>query len=227
VFSLFDKDGDFKLKMLDYRLYPDRNLLEESLRTIVKQEDKRGVKNSNFFQARSKLVDADGITEITVDQLINKYLSNPEICFIKGWPEFNDHTVVIKETNEVVTENKRSYDKIFGDMIELCLLDHKKCMNKFIKFKDGDHKLLQFIPEKTTEEQVTYESQPDKPVNRYKFYVHDLSSESATEEEMEWASSESVAAEVLKWIEKGYCVMHITRKGSDIKTRYSIDPLID
>jgi hypothetical protein len=53
---------------------------------------------------------------------------------------------------------------------------------KFIKFKDGDHKLLQFVPEKTTEEIVTYESQPDKPVNRYKFCVHELSSsESATE----------------------------------------------
>lgn len=44
--------------------------------------------------------------------------------------------------------------------------------NKFIKFKDGDHRLLQFIPDKTREELVTYESQPDKPVNRYKFYVH-------------------------------------------------------
>jgi hypothetical protein len=97
---------------------------------------------------------------------------------------------------------------------------------KFIKFKDGDHKLLQFIPEKTTEELITYESQPDKPVNRYKFYVHDLSSESATEE-MEWTASETVAADILKWIEKGYCAMHITREGSDLKTRYDIDPLID
>jgi hypothetical protein len=67
-------------------------------------------------------------------------------------------------------------------------LDQKasaKNTNKFIKFKDGDHKLLQFIPEKTTEEQVTYESQPDKPVNRYKFYVHDLGSDSAGEI-LEW-----------------------------------------
>jgi hypothetical protein len=92
---------------------------------------------------------------------------------------------------------------------------------KFIKFKDGDHKLLQFIPEKTTEEQVTYESQPDKPVNRYKFYVHDLGSDSAGEI-LEWTSSETVAAGILKWIEKGYCAMHITRKGSDLKTKYDI-----
>jgi hypothetical protein len=97
---------------------------------------------------------------------------------------------------------------------------------KFIKFKDGDHRLLQIIPDKTTEELVTYESQPDKPVNRFKFYVHDLSSESATEE-VEWTCSETVAADILKWIEKGYCAMHVTRKGSDLKTKYDIDPLID
>ena len=63
------------------------------------------------------------------------------------------------------------------------------------------HKLLQFVPEKATEELITYESQPDKPVNRYKFYVHDSGSESATEE-MEWTASETVAADILKWIEK-------------------------
>jgi hypothetical protein len=56
--------------------------------------------------------------------------------------------------------------------------------------------------------------------------VHDLSSESAGEV-LEWTTSETVAADILKWIEKGYCAMHITRKGSDLKTRYDIDPLID
>jgi hypothetical protein len=94
-------------------------------------------------------------------------------------------------------------------------------------FKDGDHKLLQFIPDKTTEEQVTYESQPDKPVNRYKFYVHDLGSSDSAGELLEWTASETVAAGILKWIEKGYCTMHITRKGSDLKTKYDIDPLIE
>jgi hypothetical protein len=43
----------------------------------------------------------------------------------------------------------------------------------------------------------------------------------------EWTASETVAADILKWIEKGYCAMHITRKGSDLKTRYDIDPLLD
>ena len=88
---------------------------------------------------------------------------------------------------------------------------------KFIKFKDGDHKLLQFIPDKTTEELITYESQPDKRINRYKFYVHYLGSSDSAGELLEWTASETIARE-FKWIEKGYCAMHITRKGSDLKT---------
>jgi hypothetical protein len=71
-----------------------------------------------------------------------------------------------------------------------------------------------------------FQSQPDKPVNRFKFYVHDLSSEAAGEI-LEWTTSETVAADILKWIEKGYCAMHITRIGSDLRTKYDIDPLID
>jgi hypothetical protein len=31
-------------------------------------------------------------SEITVSQLIDRYLYNPEICFIKGYPEFNTNT---------------------------------------------------------------------------------------------------------------------------------------
>ena len=65
---------------------------------------------------------------------------------------------------------------------------------------------------------ITYESQPDKPVNRYKFYVHDLSSSSSDSavvvEEEEWTTSETIAADILKWIEKGYCTMDITRKST-------------
>jgi hypothetical protein len=44
---------------------------------------------------------------------------------------------------------------------------------------------------------------------------------------LEWTASETVAAGILKWIEKGYCAMHITRKGSELKTNYDIDPLIE
>jgi hypothetical protein len=85
IFSLFDQD--YRLKILDYKLYPTKTLLEEEFRTIVKQAASQGV------DPKYKILDVDG-SEITVDRLLDKYLSNPESCFIKGYPEF------IQEQNE-------------------------------------------------------------------------------------------------------------------------------
>ena len=89
IFSLFDEDGDLRLKILDYRVYPSRNILEE-FRTIVKHDTNWGVKNSDF--QIYKIVDVDD-TEITVSQLVDNYLSNPDSCFIKGYPEFNNDSI--------------------------------------------------------------------------------------------------------------------------------------
>ena len=86
---MFDDDGDLRLKILDYRVYPIRNVLEEEFRTIVKHDAKEAVKNSDF--QRYKIVDEDG-TEITVSQLIDKYLNDLDSCFIKGYPEFNNQS---------------------------------------------------------------------------------------------------------------------------------------
>jgi hypothetical protein len=92
IFSLFDSEnngdeGDVRLKILDYRVYPTRNVLEEEFRSIVKHNAKEGGNENNF--KRYKILDVDG-AEITVSQLIDKYLSGPDTCFIKGYPEFND-----------------------------------------------------------------------------------------------------------------------------------------
>jgi hypothetical protein len=87
VFSLFDDDGDSRLKICDFRLYPNKRIIEEEYRTIVKHDAKEGVENGNF--QRYKILDIDG-TEMTVHQLIDKYLSNPDTCFVKGYTEFNN-----------------------------------------------------------------------------------------------------------------------------------------
>jgi len=52
IFSLFDDDGDLRLKILDYRVYPTRNVLEKEFRTIVKHDANWGVKNSDFKDTR-------------------------------------------------------------------------------------------------------------------------------------------------------------------------------
>jgi hypothetical protein len=87
IFSLFENEHDFRLKITDYRVYPTRNVLEEEFRTIVKQAAKEGVKNGDF--QRYKILDTDS-TEITINQLIDKYLSDPDTCFMKAYPEFNE-----------------------------------------------------------------------------------------------------------------------------------------
>ena len=99
--------------------------------------------------------------------------------------------------------------------------------SKFIKFKDDERKLLHFIPEKTSSAMVTYPNSPDKPMQRYKFYVYDLTANTNSEEEKEWTVGSTVAKQLLRWIGKGYIVLSITRHGIDLKTVYDIEPQLD
>jgi hypothetical protein len=99
--------------------------------------------------------------------------------------------------------------------------------SKFIKFKDGERKSLHFIPEKTSPLMVTYPNSPDKPMQRYKFYVYDLTANTNSEEEKEWTVGSTVAKQLLRWIGKGYTMLYITRHGIDLKTVYDIEPQLD
>jgi len=78
VFSIFDDDKDSRLTIVDSDLWPSKSVLEKEYGIIIEQEDKRGLENCIF--QRYKVLDIDGI-EISVSELIDKYLSNPEICF--------------------------------------------------------------------------------------------------------------------------------------------------
>jgi hypothetical protein len=53
----------------------------------ITDDSKEEVKKDDF--QRYKIVDVDS-AEITVSQLIDRYLSDPDSCIIKGYPEFND-----------------------------------------------------------------------------------------------------------------------------------------
>ena len=85
IFSIFDNDNDLRLKITDSAFYPDRfpsiNVLEEQFRIFVKHDAEWGVKNDEIFQ-RYKIEDTDG-NELAIKQLIDKYLSDPDTCFIK------------------------------------------------------------------------------------------------------------------------------------------------
>jgi hypothetical protein len=75
AFKLF-KDDDRKLG-IEKEFYPDVKLIEVFYRSIVRDaEDSVDVQQKKLYL----LEDADG-TEISVNKMIDKYFSNPEMCF--------------------------------------------------------------------------------------------------------------------------------------------------
>jgi len=105
---------------------------------------------------------------------------------------------------------------------------------------------LSLIANKVQSVTVTYPNAPDRPVQRYKFYVYDLTTTALSsglnsttitttdnnvplneEEEQEWTVNATVARELIRWLSKGYFIMNITRHGTDLKTTHDIEPLID
>ena len=102
IFSLF-KDEDRKLRIKDAMRYPTKSFIIDSFKqTVIFGEmfgDKHGgILKKNIFDTY-RLEDTDG-TEITLDQLIEKYFSNPETCFIEDFdkPEAinrNDYSTMV------------------------------------------------------------------------------------------------------------------------------------
>jgi hypothetical protein len=88
VFSLFANSEDLRLTVSEPAMYPSMIVLEKNFSSFVKYEEEGGLEKNVFGKYR--LEDADG-TEITVHQLVQKYLYNPEVCFKKG---FNDTDIV-------------------------------------------------------------------------------------------------------------------------------------
>jgi hypothetical protein len=86
VFTLFpDCDiNDLKLVVTDQDYYPTKNVLEKDygLNSILMVQ--QGVEKNIFDIYR--LEDHEG-NEITISKLIDRYLSDPETCFKKGWNE--------------------------------------------------------------------------------------------------------------------------------------------
>lgn len=96
-----------KMKVERPRLFPYQNILElqviESLRYSSKYSEKRGI---NF-----RLVDADGITEITVEELVNKYFNNPEDYFILSSKTDKDNNKTSQDGEQEEEGNDNSNDR--------------------------------------------------------------------------------------------------------------------
>src|SRR5262249_17584509 len=77
-------DGDIRLAVTDKAFYPDKQKLEQSYGFRSKRLSEHGGKKN--IEDIYKLEDHEG-KEISLSELIDKYLSNPELCFKQGWYE--------------------------------------------------------------------------------------------------------------------------------------------
>jgi hypothetical protein len=100
-------------------------------------------------------------------------------------------------------------------------------ISDYIKFKDGDQKILKFEAERTREALVSYEENKD-PVQQYKFYASELVNEqqSTWTQVKEWTISPKWANLVIQLLVKGFLTLEVIRKGSGMNTNYSITPYL-
>ncbi len=93
LFSMFDDNKDLRLKVSDPGIFPSKNFLKKQFRILSKYYIEEG---GSIFKKKScyKLVDIDG-GEISVDHLIDKYLNNPETCFVEKY-DYSHTTAITK-----------------------------------------------------------------------------------------------------------------------------------
>lgn len=76
IHTLFSDPNDKRLEVFDSSFYPSKKYIEENSRTFVKYSSKGG----GVADKKYRLVDPQG-HDITVEELIDRYLNNPEIAF--------------------------------------------------------------------------------------------------------------------------------------------------
>jgi hypothetical protein len=141
----------------------------------------------------------------------------------------DSNSVVAKlaATRSVLAEDTRQKLQDIMDQLE-----QKSSNSKFLKFVDGEEKVLLFDPNKAEHVVITYptkEGEPEnKPTNRIRFYLKEANMDGTVAddvEEEEWTTSETTGKEVLRWVLKGFLPLDVSRKGSGkFDTKYTISP---
>lgn len=115
-------------------------------------------------------------------------------------------------------------------------LEEKSTNSKFLKFVDGEEKVLLFDPNRVEHVVVKYPTkegeEESKPTHRIKFFLKeahgkDNGNSVITDEidEIEWTTSETTGKEILRWVLKGFLLLDISRKGSGkFDTKYTVAP---
>lgn len=139
----------------------------------------------------------------------------------------NPAVVKLAATRSVLTEDTRQKLQDIMDQLE-----QKSTNSKFLKFADGEEKVLLFDPKKAEHVVITYPSKEgeseNQPTNRIRFYLKEANVDGTIRddvEEVEWTTSETTGKEVLRWVLKGFFLLDVSRKGSGkFDTKYTISP---
>jgi hypothetical protein len=89
--SIFKDPDNPKLNVSSPDIFPSKNVLKEEFRILSKRYSNEGVNFNKIFSGYYRLLDSDGKTEITVDELVDRYFGNPEDVFTKSYG--NDSTL--------------------------------------------------------------------------------------------------------------------------------------
>jgi hypothetical protein len=141
----------------------------------------------------------------------------------------NSAVAKLAATRSALTEDTRQKLQDIMDQLE-----QKSTNSKFLKFADGEEKVLLFDPHKSEHVVITYpskEGEPEnKPTRRIRFYLKEANADGRImdeAEEVEWTTSETTGKEVLRWVLKGFFLLDVSRKGSGkFDTKYTISPHI-
>jgi hypothetical protein len=104
LFHIFDDStNNIRLTVPRPNIFPSKSFLKEQFR-IALEKNAGGVAILEKNISRYKLVDVDGTTEITMDQLLDRHFTNPYYCFIEDIEEQKNNFISTPDLRSILTE---------------------------------------------------------------------------------------------------------------------------
>ena len=108
AFSLFKDQNDKRLTITEPSVYPYSLVMEQFTRRRKIYYAEIAMKNKKNISEIYSLQDCD-VTEISVKQLVDKYLSNPESCFIAGFQRYCAPLKNISYSKRITLDLQKKY----------------------------------------------------------------------------------------------------------------------
>ena len=101
---MFPDANDLTLLVTDEAFYPNKEMIEQSYGSGSKLSSEDGGKN--IFDIY--WLEDHGGNEITISELVDRYLFNPELCFKPSWPQMKSFDIIKDETELEPEADKNS-----------------------------------------------------------------------------------------------------------------------